>query len=174
MVSTEPTPTRTMMSKTPTSGDYANRNHGVSLGFALRTFCSSFSLSVGLGCLSICAGTEPSALQGKLVNISSEMSSDATLSDSFLKQIVAGETIEAERKYERPFSLQNLTHPTPHFNHSISIGKVAPRLVTLPWHQSQVTRHYGPSPRKFLLTTAHSRASPNEATNNLHEKLKYK
>jgi putative DNA primase/helicase len=45
-------------------------------------------------------------LQDKLLNISSEMSANATLSDSYLKQIVAGETIEAERKFERPFSFK--------------------------------------------------------------------
>lgn len=45
-------------------------------------------------------------LQGKLLNISSEMSANATLSDSYLKQIVAGETVEAERKYEASFSFK--------------------------------------------------------------------
>lgn len=46
-------------------------------------------------------------LQGKLLNISSEMSADATLSDSYLKQIVAGEVIEAERKFEPSFSFKS-------------------------------------------------------------------
>jgi len=45
-------------------------------------------------------------LHGKLLNISSEMSADATLSDSYLKQIVAGEVIEAEPKFERSFSFK--------------------------------------------------------------------
>lgn len=45
-------------------------------------------------------------LQGKLVNISSEMSAQATISDGYLKQIVAGDIIEAERKYERSFSFK--------------------------------------------------------------------
>ena len=43
-------------------------------------------------------------LEGKLVNISSEMSPDATVGDGYLKQITGGDPIEAERKYERPFS----------------------------------------------------------------------
>lgn len=45
-------------------------------------------------------------LQGKLVNISSEMSAQATVADGYLKQITAGDTIEAERKNERPFSFK--------------------------------------------------------------------
>ncbi len=49
-------------------------------------------------------GAVRAELEGKLVNISSEMSPDATVGDGYLKQIVAGDPIEAERKYERPFS----------------------------------------------------------------------
>lgn len=45
-------------------------------------------------------------LQGKLVNISSEMSAQATVADGYLKQIVSGDMIEAERKYEKPFSFK--------------------------------------------------------------------
>ena len=45
-------------------------------------------------------------LQGKLVNISSEMSAQATISDGYLKQIVAGDIIEAERKFQPPFSFK--------------------------------------------------------------------
>ena len=45
-------------------------------------------------------------LQGKLVNISSEMSAHATIADGYLKQIVSGDMIEAERKFERPFSFK--------------------------------------------------------------------
>lgn len=45
-------------------------------------------------------------LQGKLVNISSEMSAQATVADGHLKQIVSGDMIDAERKYERPFSFK--------------------------------------------------------------------
>lgn len=45
-------------------------------------------------------------LQGKLVNISSEMSALATVADGYLKQITAGDIIEAERKHERPFSFK--------------------------------------------------------------------
>jgi putative DNA primase/helicase len=42
-------------------------------------------------------------LCGKLVNISSEMSAQATISDGYLKQIVAGDIIEAERKHQPSF-----------------------------------------------------------------------
>lgn len=45
-------------------------------------------------------------LKGKLLNISSEMSAQSTVSDGYLKQIVSGDTIEAERKFERPFSFK--------------------------------------------------------------------
>jgi P4 family phage/plasmid primase-like protien len=45
-------------------------------------------------------------LQGKLCNISAEMSADATLADGYLKAIVAGDSIEAERKFQPPFSYQ--------------------------------------------------------------------
>ena len=45
-------------------------------------------------------------LFGKLVNISSEMSAQATLSDGYLKQITAGDEIEAERKFEPSFSFR--------------------------------------------------------------------
>lgn len=45
-------------------------------------------------------------LVGKLLNISSEMSSEATVADSYLKEIVAGDVIEAERKYQPSFSFR--------------------------------------------------------------------
>nr|WP_198983254.1 phage/plasmid primase, P4 family [Herbaspirillum sp. ASV7] len=45
-------------------------------------------------------------LFGKLVNISSEMSAQATISDGYLKQITAGDEIEAERKFEASFSFR--------------------------------------------------------------------
>lgn len=45
-------------------------------------------------------------LFGKLVNISSEMSAQATISDGYLKQITAGDEIEAERKFEPSFSFR--------------------------------------------------------------------
>jgi putative DNA primase/helicase len=41
-------------------------------------------------------------LEGKLLNVSSEMSAEATISDGYFKSIVAGDIIEAERKY-KPF-----------------------------------------------------------------------
>ncbi len=61
-------------------------------------------------------------LQGKLVNISSEMSAQATISDGYLKQIVAGDIIEAERKYERPFSFKP-------YARLIGATNVLPRLL---------------------------------------------
>ena len=45
-------------------------------------------------------------LKGKLLNISSEMSAQSTVSDGYLKQIVAGDMLEAERKYEPSFSFK--------------------------------------------------------------------
>jgi putative DNA primase/helicase len=45
-------------------------------------------------------------LQGKLCNISAEMSADATIADGYLKAIVAGDWIEAERKFQPSFSYQ--------------------------------------------------------------------
>ncbi len=45
-------------------------------------------------------------LQGKLVNISSEMSANATLADGYIKAIVAGDMVEAERKYQPSFSFK--------------------------------------------------------------------
>jgi len=61
-------------------------------------------------------------LQGRLVNISSEMSAQATISDGYLKQIVAGDIIEAERKYERPFSFRP-------YARLIGATNVLPRLL---------------------------------------------
>lgn len=45
-------------------------------------------------------------LDGKLVNISSEMGAEATISDGYLKAIVAGDDIEAERKYKPSFTFK--------------------------------------------------------------------
>jgi putative DNA primase/helicase len=45
-------------------------------------------------------------LEGKLINISSEMSADATLADGYLKSIVSGDMVEAERKYQPSFSFK--------------------------------------------------------------------
>lgn len=43
-------------------------------------------------------------LEGKLLMMSSEISEKTVLDDGILKQIVSGDMIEAERKYEHPFS----------------------------------------------------------------------
>jgi putative DNA primase/helicase len=61
-------------------------------------------------------------LQGKLVNISSEMSAQATIADGYLKQITAGDVIEAERKNERPFSFKP-------YSRLIGATNVLPRLL---------------------------------------------
>jgi putative DNA primase/helicase len=45
-------------------------------------------------------------LEGKLLLSTSEMTSEATLEGSYLKQIVAGDMIEAERKYQPSFSFR--------------------------------------------------------------------
>lgn len=45
-------------------------------------------------------------MQGKLVNISPEMNSDATVADGYLKAYVAGDWVEAERKFQPSFSYQ--------------------------------------------------------------------
>ncbi len=45
-------------------------------------------------------------LEGKLINISAEMSANATISDGYLKSIVAGDEIEAERKFKPSFSFR--------------------------------------------------------------------
>lgn len=43
-------------------------------------------------------------LHGKLLLSSSEINENAELDDGILKQIVSGDTVEAERKYEHPFT----------------------------------------------------------------------
>lgn len=45
-------------------------------------------------------------LCGKLVNISSEMSAQATVADGYLKQIVGGDVVEAERKHQPSFAFK--------------------------------------------------------------------
>ena len=45
-------------------------------------------------------------LEGKLLNISSEMSADATIADGYFKAIVSGDLIEAERKYKPSFTFR--------------------------------------------------------------------
>lgn len=45
-------------------------------------------------------------LEGKLVNISSEMSAEATIADGYFKAIVSGDLVEAERKYKPSFSFR--------------------------------------------------------------------
>ena len=52
------------------------------------------------------SGAVRAELEGKLVNVSSEMSATATVSDGYLKQIVGGDAIEAERKFKKPHTFK--------------------------------------------------------------------
>lgn len=63
-------------------------------------------------------------LDGKLVNISSEMSAEATLADGYLKAIVSGDVIEAERKFKSSFSFRPIVKLIGATNH-------LPRLLDL-------------------------------------------
>lgn len=63
-------------------------------------------------------------LEGKLINISPEMSADATISDGYLKSIVAGDIIEAERKFKPSFSFKPFVRLIAATNH-------LPRLLDL-------------------------------------------
>lgn len=63
-------------------------------------------------------------LEGKLVNISSEMSASATISDGYLKAIVASDIIEAERKFQPSFSFRP-------FVHLVGATNELPRLLDL-------------------------------------------
>jgi putative DNA primase/helicase len=63
-------------------------------------------------------------LEGKLVNISSEMSASATMADSYLKAIVSGDTVQAERKFQPPFSFKPFVKLIAATNH-------LPRLLDL-------------------------------------------
>lgn len=44
------------------------------------------------------------ALEGKMLNISTEMNADGTLADGHLKSITSGEAVDAEAKYKDPYS----------------------------------------------------------------------
>lgn len=48
-------------------------------------------------------------LDGKLLLTSSELNENTVLDDGVLKQIVSGDTVEAERKYEHPFTFTPIT-----------------------------------------------------------------
>gem|GEM_PF-1145060 len=51
-------------------------------------------------------GSVRAELENKLVNISSEMSAEATIADGYFKAIVSGDVLEAERKFKAPFSFK--------------------------------------------------------------------
>lgn len=51
-------------------------------------------------------GAVRAELEGKLLNISYEMSATATISDGYLKAITGGDSIEAERKYKQPHTFK--------------------------------------------------------------------
>lgn len=61
-------------------------------------------------------------LQGKLLNISSEMSAQATVADSYLKQITGGDIIEAERKFQRSFEFRS-------YCRVVAATNILPRLL---------------------------------------------
>jgi putative DNA primase/helicase len=63
-------------------------------------------------------------LEGKLVNISAEMSAEATIADGYLKSIVSGDQIEAERKFRDSFSFRPYVRLIGSTNH-------LPRLLDL-------------------------------------------
>lgn len=63
-------------------------------------------------------------LEGKLVNISSEMSAESTMADGYLKAIVSGDEIDAERKYKPPYSFKPFVRLIGATNH-------LPRLLDL-------------------------------------------
>lgn len=63
-------------------------------------------------------------LQDKLLNISSEMSANATMADSHLKAIVSGDVLQAERKYQDSFSFRPFVRLIAATNH-------LPRLLDL-------------------------------------------
>ncbi|MES2192173.1 MAG: phage/plasmid primase, P4 family [Pseudomonadota bacterium] len=52
------------------------------------------------------SGAVRAELEGKLLNISSEMSATATISDGYLKKITGGDPIEAERKFKQPHTFK--------------------------------------------------------------------
>lgn len=45
------------------------------------------------------------SLEGKLLNVSTELSAGATLADGYLKAITSGDTIDVEPKYRNPYSV---------------------------------------------------------------------
>jgi putative DNA primase/helicase len=63
-------------------------------------------------------------LENKLVNISAEMGAEATIADGYLKSIVAGDFIEAERKFKDSFSFRPTVRLVGSTNH-------LPRLLDL-------------------------------------------
>ena len=63
-------------------------------------------------------------LENKLVNFSAEMGSEATVEDGYLKTIVSGDVIEAERKYKPSFSFRPYVRLVGSTNH-------LPRLLDL-------------------------------------------
>lgn len=63
-------------------------------------------------------------LEGKLINISSEMSAEATVADGYFKAIVSGDVVEAERKYKPSYSFRPFVRLIGATNH-------LPRLLDL-------------------------------------------
>ena len=79
-------------------------------------------------------------LDGKLLLTSSELNENAVLDDGILKQLVSGDTIEAERKYEHPFTFVPYTRIMLATNHLPKLHDVTHaffrRLVMLKFNRN--------------------------------------
>lgn len=79
-------------------------------------------------------------LDGKLLLTSSEMNENTVMDDGILKQIVSGDTIEAERKYEHPFTFVPYTRIMLATNHLPKLRDVTHaffrRLVLLKFNRN--------------------------------------
>ncbi|CAJ0776287.1 DNA primase family protein [Ralstonia chuxiongensis] len=94
-------------------------------------------------------------LDGKLVNVAGEMAADAMINDGFIKAIVAGDTIEAARKYKPSFSfkpfvrLMAATNNLPRTN-DLTHG-FSRRAIILTFNRQFATREQNPNLVKELV-----------------------
>lgn len=94
-------------------------------------------------------------LQGKLVNISSEIAADSMINDGYVKAIVAGDTLEASRKYKPSFSfrpvvrLMAATNNLPRTN-DLSHGFFR-RTIIVPFNRKFADHEQNPNLVKELL-----------------------
>jgi len=94
------------------------------------------------------------SLAGKLVNISSEMSANATISDGYFKAIVAGDNVEAEGKYKPSCSFKPFV-----------------RLIGATNHLPQLLDHSDGFARRAIILTFNRRFSEAEQDHTLEQKL---